>query len=74
MTYIRLKIYSKAIQDCDQAIFISQNNLKARLYKAKAYYMLGDVENCRKFLQEARETNPDSDSKKTIDSKHLIKF
>lgn len=61
LTYIRLKIYSKAIEDCDKTLHLSENNIKARLYKAKALYMSGDVPSCRKLLEEAREMNADSE-------------
>jgi tetratricopeptide (TPR) repeat protein len=61
LTYIRLKIYSKAIEDCDKALFISETNLKARLYKAKAYFSMDDISSCENCLREALEKNPDSE-------------
>ncbi|CAG7836624.1 unnamed protein product [Allacma fusca] len=60
LIYLRLKIYSKAIEDCDKALHISEANLKARLYKAKAYYCMEDFSNCENCLREAIEKNPDS--------------
>ncbi|PSN38417.1 hypothetical protein C0J52_16326 [Blattella germanica] len=66
LTAINLGLYSRAISDCEWAHKLSENNLKAWLYKAKAHYQLGDYEKAMECLREAEKRNPDPESKTLI--------
>jgi tetratricopeptide (TPR) repeat protein len=58
LTYIRIGIHSKAIEDCDQAIYINPDLLKARLFRARAYFNMAKPELARQALQETKELFP----------------
>ncbi|KAJ3652205.1 hypothetical protein Zmor_018190 [Zophobas morio] len=57
LTYINLKHYDKAIKDCETALQLNENSLRARLLLAKAYYFSGKMNNFQKTVEEAKETN-----------------
>ncbi|XP_033607633.1 tetratricopeptide repeat protein 12-like [Cryptotermes secundus] len=60
LTYLNLNLYSRAISDCEWAHKLNENNLKAWLYKARAYHEMGDEKKTADCLKEAESRNPDS--------------
>lgn len=59
LTYIKLKLYEKAIADCELALRINENSLKARLLLAKSQYLCGDVSSFAKTIEETKKLHPD---------------
>lgn len=59
LTYIRVGVPSKSLQDLDQALELNPNSLKARLLKARAWFNLSDPETCRDWLKETKELFPE---------------
>jgi len=60
LTYIRLGIFSSALEDCEKAIFLEEHSLRARMFLAKAYFLMGNADKCREALEEARIKLPGS--------------
>ncbi|XP_013200281.2 RNA polymerase II-associated protein 3 [Amyelois transitella] len=55
LTNIKLGKFDKVFGDCDMALRLNENSFKARLYKAKAYKELEELqkfEECRKELED----------------------
>ncbi|XP_047022071.1 RNA polymerase II-associated protein 3-like [Helicoverpa zea] len=55
LTKIKLGKFDKVFSDCDMALRLNENSLKARLYQAKAYKEMEEMEKlqeCRKELDE----------------------
>ncbi|KPJ19019.1 Tetratricopeptide repeat protein 12 [Papilio machaon] len=55
LTNIKLRNYQKVLDDCDWALRINEKSFKARLYKAKAYKELEEVDKfdeCKKEVEE----------------------
>ncbi|EFA05011.2 Tetratricopeptide repeat protein 12-like Protein [Tribolium castaneum] len=59
LTYINLKHYDKAIGDCETALRLNENSLKAHLLMAKAYFLQGDLANFEAAVKETKERNGD---------------
>lgn len=58
-TYIRMGLYKRAIIDCDFVIQkLDEKNLRSWLYRASAYYALGEMRDCDKSINEAKKNNP----------------
>lgn len=59
LAYIRLGLYKKAIIDTDFVIQkLDEKNLRAWLFRAKAYYALGEHRDYQKSINEAKKGNP----------------
>lgn len=59
LTYIRMGLYKRAIIDCDFVIQkLDEKNLRSWLYRASAYYALGETRDFDKSINEAKKNNP----------------
>ncbi|XP_001600918.1 tetratricopeptide repeat protein 12-like isoform X1 [Nasonia vitripennis] len=58
LSYMRLGLFEKALLDCNWALKVNEANIKALLNSAKCHKSLGNEEQCRNFIQLARERNP----------------
>ena len=59
LSYIRLSLYKRAIIDCDFVINkLDEKNLRAWLYRAKAYFLLNEKRLYEKSIQEAKKHHP----------------
>lgn len=58
LSYMKLSLYEKALEDCEWALKINESNLKALLNSAKCHCQLKNDEECRKYIKFARERNP----------------
>lgn len=59
LSYIRLSLYKRAIIDCDFVLNkLDEKNLRAWLYRAKAYYSLDEKRLYDKSIQEAKKHHP----------------
>jgi tetratricopeptide (TPR) repeat protein len=59
LSYIRLSLYKRAIIDCDFVINkLDEKNLRSWLYRAKAYFSLGETRLYEKCVQEAKKHHP----------------
>lgn len=59
LTYTRLGLYKKAIIDADFVLQkLDEKNLRAWLFRAQAYYLLGESRDYRKSINEAKKCNP----------------
>lgn len=59
LCYIKLKLYKRAIFDCDFVINkLDEKNLRSWMYRAQGYYMLGEKRNYEKSIGEAKKNNP----------------
>nr|XP_034180158.1 tetratricopeptide repeat protein 12-like [Osmia lignaria] len=58
LSYIRLGLYEKALDDCEWALKIHEANLKALLNSAKCYKKLGNEMKYKEYIRLARERNP----------------
>ena len=66
--FLRLKLYSKCIEYCTDAIQVDDNNPKAWFRRAKARRMIHDFDAAEKDLERAREvSNGDTDNVQSID-------
>ncbi|ODM97742.1 Tetratricopeptide repeat protein 12 [Orchesella cincta] len=45
LTYLRLGIYTSVMDDCDRALELETYSLRARMYKAKALFLAGNLRN-----------------------------
>lgn len=59
LTLLNLGLYSRAITDCDWALKLNEKSLKARLYKGKAYFEMGEEEKCKEWMDETKGMFPD---------------
>ncbi|XP_044261210.1 tetratricopeptide repeat protein 12-like [Tribolium madens] len=59
LTYINLKHYDKAVVDCETALRLNENSLKAGLLKAKAHFLQGDLRSFEETVKETKERNED---------------
>lgn len=50
--------YFQVIGDCDLALRLNENSFKARLYKAKAFQQLEEVEKLKECRHEIEEKFP----------------
>ncbi|KAJ3617684.1 hypothetical protein MTP99_006781 [Tenebrio molitor] len=57
LTYINLKFYDKAIDDCETALRLNENSLKARLLLAKSHYLRGNFNDFEMAVGEAKKRN-----------------
>ncbi|XP_047355484.1 tetratricopeptide repeat protein 12-like isoform X2 [Vespa velutina] len=58
LSYMNLKLFEKALHDCEWALKVSDSNLKALLNSAKCYKNLHNEGKCKEFIKLAREKNP----------------
>jgi tetratricopeptide repeat protein 12 len=59
LCYIRLSLFKRAIIDCDFVLNkLDEKNLRSWLYRAKAYYSLGEKRLYEKSIQEAKKHHP----------------
>ncbi|XP_014224833.1 tetratricopeptide repeat protein 12-like [Trichogramma pretiosum] len=58
LCYMKLKLYEKALEDCEWALKCNRANIKALLNSAKCQKLLGDNVKCQEFIELAREKNP----------------
>ncbi|XP_014207684.1 tetratricopeptide repeat protein 12-like [Copidosoma floridanum] len=58
LSYMALGLYEKALADCERALKINDNNIKALLNSAKCYKLLNCEDECEEFLKLARKSNP----------------
>ncbi|KAJ9598472.1 hypothetical protein L9F63_010868 [Diploptera punctata] len=58
LTCLRLGLYSRAISDCEWAHKLNEKNLKAWLYKAKAYHKLGESDKAEECIMAAKTHHP----------------
>jgi len=65
LTYIRIGIYSSALEDCERALDLEPHSIRGRMLKAKSLFHIGEPEKCRDYLEEARIVMPHH--KKIID-------
>lgn len=63
ISYIQLGLYEKALHDCDWALKVNENSVKALLNGAKCHKRLREYNKAEEFIKRARESNP-----------HLIDF
>lgn len=61
LTYIRLKLYKNALEDCEWALKVNEKSLKAWLNKAKAHYYLEEHEEYYKCLTKVKEFHPEEE-------------
>lgn len=58
LSYMNLKLFEKALHDCEWALKVSDSNLKALLNSAKCYKNLHNEGKCKEFIKLAKEKNP----------------
>lgn len=59
LCYIRLSLFKRAVIDCDFVLNkLDEKNLRSWLYRAKAYYSLGEKRLYEKSIQEAKKHHP----------------
>ncbi|XP_062122313.1 tetratricopeptide repeat protein 12 [Drosophila sulfurigaster albostrigata] len=59
LCYIRLRNYKRALDDCQYVLHkLQETNLRAWLYRAKAYKCLKDVDKFEESVAKARQHNP----------------
>jgi tetratricopeptide repeat protein 12 len=59
LSFIRLSLFKRAIIDCDFVINkLDEKNLRAWLYRAKAYYLLDEKRLYEKCIFEAKKHHP----------------
>lgn len=59
LSYIRLSLYKRAVIDCDFVLNkLDEKNLRAWLYRAKAYYLLDETRLYEKSILEAKKHHP----------------
>lgn len=59
LSYIRLGLFKKAVIDADFVLQkLDEKNLRAWLFRAKAYYLLGETRDYKKSINEAKKGNP----------------
>ncbi|XP_067008991.1 tetratricopeptide repeat protein 12 [Anabrus simplex] len=60
LTYLRLGLYNRTIEDCDNVIKLNEKNMKGWLLQARAYHLLGDFSEADHCIKEAKIRNPGS--------------
>ncbi|KAJ8680266.1 hypothetical protein QAD02_016053 [Eretmocerus hayati] len=58
LSYMRLGLFEKALSDCEWALKVNEDNVKALLNSAKCHKCLGNEAKCKEFIALARERNP----------------
>ncbi|XP_011643628.1 tetratricopeptide repeat protein 12-like [Pogonomyrmex barbatus] len=58
LSYMHLKLFEKALDDCEWALKVNNSNLKALLNSAKCYMHLRNKEKSKEYIQMAKERNP----------------
>lgn len=59
LSYIKLNLYKKAIIDADFVIQkLDEKNVRAWLYRANGYLLLGETRSFEKSINEAKKNNP----------------
>lgn len=59
LSFIRLLLYKRAVIDCDFVLNkLDEKNLRAWLYRAKAYFLLGEKRLYEKSILEAKKHHP----------------
>ncbi|XP_023941789.2 tetratricopeptide repeat protein 12 [Bicyclus anynana] len=61
LTNIKLGNYDKVFNDCEWALRLNENSFKARLYKAKAYKELEELDKLEECRRELNEKFPQHD-------------
>lgn len=57
--FLRLKAYKRAIIDCDFVLQkLDEKNLRSWLCRANGFYMLGEMRDFDKSINEAKKNNP----------------
>lgn len=51
LTYIRLGLFSSAVEDCEKALFLEEYSLRARMFLAKSHFLMGNADKCRETLE-----------------------
>eukprot|EP00761_Pharyngomonas_kirbyi_P008131 gb/GECH01008142.1/.p1 GENE.gb/GECH01008142.1/~~gb/GECH01008142.1/.p1 ORF type:complete len:725 (+),score=147.83 gb/GECH01008142.1/:1-2175(+) len=65
---IKLKLYTKAIDNCSRALEINDSSMKAYFRRGQAYSLSGEYDKAQEDLKTAQEMSPDSKSvKKEMD-------
>ncbi|XP_046432062.1 tetratricopeptide repeat protein 12-like [Neodiprion virginianus] len=59
LSYMKLGLYEKALNDCDWALKVNEYNIKALLNGAKCYKFLRQYKKFDEFIHRAKESNPD---------------
>lgn len=58
LTYLHLELFQRVVKDCESALGLNANSLKALLYKAKALYKLKEEAKSEKMISEALKKHP----------------
>ncbi|XP_011308824.1 tetratricopeptide repeat protein 12-like [Fopius arisanus] len=58
LSFMRLGLYEKALQDCEWALKVNDSNIKALLNSAKCYAYLGNHEKRDEFIRLSKERIP----------------
>ncbi|XP_011494817.1 PREDICTED: tetratricopeptide repeat protein 12-like [Ceratosolen solmsi marchali] len=58
LSYMKFGLYEKALYDCEWALKVNENNIKALLNSARCHKLLGNYEKCKEFIALARTRNP----------------
>lgn len=58
LTYIKLGLFSDAIEDCEKSLELDEFTIRGRLYRAKAYFLSGNASKCRECLDDSRKKMP----------------
>lgn len=59
LTLLNLGLYTRAGEDCDWALKLNDDSLKARLYKGRALFEQGEDELSKEIMDEAKQKFPD---------------
>ncbi|KAI5749037.1 hypothetical protein M8J76_004183 [Diaphorina citri] len=58
LTLLHLQLYDPVLPDCDKALRLDEDNMKAHLYKARAMHSLGQREKAKEYVKELVEKYP----------------
>ncbi|KAI5711418.1 hypothetical protein M8J75_000236 [Diaphorina citri] len=58
LTLLHLQLYDPVLPDCDKALRLDEDNMKAHLYKARAMHSLGQREKAKEYVRELVEKYP----------------
>ncbi|KAL3271076.1 hypothetical protein HHI36_021575 [Cryptolaemus montrouzieri] len=59
ITYIKLKLFDKALSDLDRALYLNENSLKGYLLKAKVFFLTDNKQGMQKAVEQVKEKHPD---------------
>ncbi|KAI5754057.1 hypothetical protein M8J77_005399 [Diaphorina citri] len=58
LTLLHLQLYDPVLPDCDKALRLDEDNMKAHLYKARAMHSLGQRKEAKEYVRELVEKYP----------------